>query len=93
MHDREIQLHDGKRLISADRYKFIKDQFGLTADQLSSKGVLQIHPEFRIVAIGEPPTLQTGANWLSPEVLSLFLFHEAKPLNKHEEMHVITSQV
>lgn len=93
VHDREIQLHDGKRLLSLERYQLMKDRFNLNEEQLTTNGILKIHPEFRIVAIGEPPTLQTGANWMSPEVLSLFIFHEAKALSKQEEMHIITSQV
>lgn len=92
VHDREIQLHDGKRLLSAERYDLMKQQFNITDDQLSINGVLKIHPDFRIIAIGEPPALQTGVNWMSPEVLSLFIFHEAHALSKHEEMHIITSQ-
>ena len=93
VHDREIQLHDGTRLISAGRYKLIQEEHGLSPDQMTSSGILKISPEFRIVAIGEPPTLQTGQNWMSPELLSLFIFHEAKPLSKEDEMYVITSQV
>lgn len=88
-------MHDGKRLISSERYDFIKDNFNLTDDQLNENGVLKIHPSFRIIAIGEPPQSlqsQTG-NWISPEVLSLFVFHEIRMLSKQEEMHIITSKV
>ncbi|KRT81117.1 AAA protein [Oryctes borbonicus] len=92
VHDRELQLHDGKRLLSQERYQQMKNQFNISDEQLSNNGILKIHPEFRIIAIGEPPSLQTGVNWMSPEVLSLFIFHEAKALSKQEEMHIITSQ-
>ncbi|KAK9739681.1 AAA domain (dynein-related subfamily) [Popillia japonica] len=77
---------------TTERYDLMKQQFNITDDQLSINGVLKIHPDFRIIAIGEPPALQTGVNWMSPEVLSLFIFHEAHALSKHEEMHIITSQ-
>ncbi|XP_022919882.1 von Willebrand factor A domain-containing protein 8 [Onthophagus taurus] len=92
VHDREIQLHDGKRLINYEKYKFLQTEFKLTEDQLQSNGIYPIHPDFKIIAIGEPPIFQTGGNWMSPEVLSLFTFHEAKPLSKLEEMHIITTQ-
>ena len=67
----------------------------MTEKELTDSGVMKIHPDFRIVAIAEPPTHQTGvgANWLSPEVLSLFIFHEARILSKEEEMYIITSKV
>lgn len=38
-------------------------------------------------------TVETGKNWLSPEVLSLFLFHEVRNLSKEEEKHIICSMV
>lgn len=66
----------------------------MTKMELTEKGILEIHPRFRIIAIGEPPTLQSAVgNWMSPEVLSLFLFHEMRTLSKQEEMNIITSLV
>lgn len=35
----------------------------------------------------------TGKNWLTSEVLSLFLFHEVRNLSKAEERHIIHSLV
>lgn len=93
VHDRELQLHDGKRLISEKKYNFLRNNLGLSEEHLKKSNILKIHPEFRIVAIGEPPSLQSPTNWFSPEVLSLFLFHEARTLSKNEEMHIITSKV
>ncbi|XP_017778440.1 PREDICTED: von Willebrand factor A domain-containing protein 8 [Nicrophorus vespilloides] len=92
VHDREIQLHDGKRMVNNERYEMLMKEFNLTEQEMVNSGVLKIHPDFRIVAIAEPPTLTSGANWLSPEVLSLFIFHEARTLSKQEEMKIITSQ-
>lgn len=92
VHDREIQLHDGKRLISVQNYDALKADKGMTDEELYQGGILRIHPEFRIVAIGEPAVLNATTNWLSPEVLSLFLYHEIRPLSKDEEMHIITSK-
>lgn len=92
MHDRELQLHDGKRIVDAATYDSFRKQLNLDEKQLMDSGILKAHPDFRIVAIGEPSTTQSG-NWLSPEVLSLFAFHEVRPLSKEEEMHIITSKV
>ncbi|XP_072394328.1 von Willebrand factor A domain-containing protein 8 isoform X1 [Diabrotica undecimpunctata] len=91
--DRELQLYDGKRLISKNRYEVLQKKFNLTEEQLTENGVFPIHPDFRIVAIGEPPNLQSPTgNWMSPEMLSIFLFHEMRTLSKEEEIHVITTK-
>ncbi|KAJ8985337.1 hypothetical protein NQ317_008368 [Molorchus minor] len=91
--DRELQLHDGRRLISSDRYEFLQKEFNLTEEQLKASGVLRIHSDFRIIAIGEPPNTQSkSGNWLSPEMLSLFVFHELRTLSKHEETHIVTTK-
>lgn len=54
MHDRELQLYDGKRLLRHDKYDELLCD-GLTADQLDAKGILRIHPSFRVIALAEPP--------------------------------------
>ncbi|CAH0398204.1 unnamed protein product [Chilo suppressalis] len=90
VHDRELQLHDGTRLLRHDRY----DQLlaaGLTEQDLENSGIKKIHPAFRIVALAEPPILGRGQQWLSPELLSLFVFHEMRNLSKEEEIFVINS--
>ncbi|KAL0271601.1 UNVERIFIED_CONTAM: hypothetical protein PYX00_008644 [Menopon gallinae] len=53
-------------------------------------GTLRIHPSFRIVALAEPA--KQGAsrgNWLTAEMISLFLFHEMRPLSSAEENKII----
>ncbi|KAH9643451.1 hypothetical protein HF086_002570 [Spodoptera exigua] len=45
----------------------------------------------RIVALAEPPVLGRGQQWLSPEILSLFIFHEMRNLSKTEEIFIINS--
>lgn len=90
--DRELQLHDGKRLIRSDRYDAIKEELKKT-DEMLQWGVLKIHPNFSIFALAEPPTAGSSKSWITPEVLSLFLFHEMRTLRKDEEMHIITSLV
>ncbi|CAK9810181.1 von Willebrand factor A domain-containing protein 8 [Anthophora quadrimaculata] len=93
VHDRELQLHDGKRLIRADRYDEIKEIYNKSDAELEASGVLRIHPSFRIIALAEKPTLNTTSRqWLNSELLSLFLFHEMRPLTKLEELHIIRSK-
>ena len=93
VHDRELQLHDGKRLISADRYDEIKEKYNRSDENLQDSGVLRIHPSFRIMALAESPVINTSSRqWLNSELLSLFLFHEMRPLTKSEELHIIRSK-
>ncbi|XP_065352663.1 von Willebrand factor A domain-containing protein 8 isoform X2 [Cloeon dipterum] len=90
VHDRELQLYDGKRLLRHDRYDAVKQQSGLNDAELQEAGVLRIHPSFRIVALAEPPTIGgSQGQWLSPEMLSLFLYHQMRPLSMPEELHLI----
>lgn len=93
VHNREIQLHDGTRLISDAAYNDLVNNKMLTPEHLKQTGILRIHPEFRIIALGEPPGSNGVSNWLSPEILSLFVFHECRPLTKNEELHILTSKV
>lgn len=94
VHDRELQLHDGKRLIRADRYDEIKEKHNKSDAELYESGVLRIHPSFRIVALAESPMVNASSRqWLNSELLSLFLFHEMRPLTKSEEIHIIRTKV
>lgn len=94
VHDRELQLHDGKRLVRADRYDEIKAEHGRSDDEMRDLGVLRIDPAFRLVALAEPPVVNSSSGqWLNSELLSLFLFHEMRPLDRDEELHIIRSKV
>lgn len=88
-----MQLHDGKRLLRSDRYESIKTQLNQTDEEMLRSGILKIHPNFCVFALAEPPAPGSAKNWITPEVLSLFLFHEMRTLRKDEEMHIITSLV
>ncbi|XP_072949521.1 von Willebrand factor A domain-containing protein 8 [Epargyreus clarus] len=90
VHDRELQLHDGTRLVRHDKYDELVS-LGITEAELEESGVKRIHPAFRIVALAEPPTLGRGQQWLSPEILSLFIFHEMRNLSQQEEIFIINS--
>lgn len=61
---------------------------------MKESGVYKIHPSFRIVALAEPPVLNSNTGqWLNSELLNLFLFHEMRPLDKAEEIHIIREKV
>ncbi|XP_077256082.1 von Willebrand factor A domain-containing protein c12.2 isoform X4 [Temnothorax americanus] len=93
VHDRELQLHDGKRLIRADRYDEIKKEYNRSDEEMRDRGILRIHPAFRLIALAEPPVINSSSGqWLNSELLSLFLFHEMRPLGKREEIHIIRSK-
>ncbi|XP_050079027.1 von Willebrand factor A domain-containing protein 8 [Anopheles maculipalpis] len=99
VHDRELQLYDGRRLLSHDRYDRL--QAAQPDQDLKTRGMLRIHPGFRIIALAEPAQSvgvdgtgvparggPSGA-WISAETLSLFLFHEVRGLSEREERHVL----
>ncbi|KAK4880988.1 hypothetical protein RN001_004307 [Aquatica leii] len=93
VHDRELQLHDGRRMIESEKFEALKKNLNVTDNDLLTNGIIKIHPDFRIIALGEPSLTQKNqTNWLSPELLSLFLFHESRTLTKAEEIHIIASK-
>ncbi|KAK2575217.1 hypothetical protein KPH14_002679 [Odynerus spinipes] len=93
IHDRELQLHDGKRLLRADRYDEIKEEYGKSDEEMRESGVFRIHPSFRLIALAGKPVINSSTGqWLNSELLSMFLFHEMKPLSKTEEIHIIKSK-
>ncbi|XP_044016608.1 von Willebrand factor A domain-containing protein 8 isoform X2 [Aphidius gifuensis] len=93
VHDQEIQLHDGKRLTRSDRYAEMKSELKKTDEEMKKSGIFEIHPSFKLVGLAEPPVINnTSGQWLNSELLSLFNFHEMRPLDKSEEIHLIQSK-
>ncbi|CAG5132917.1 unnamed protein product, partial [Candidula unifasciata] len=94
VNERELQLFDGTRLVGRDRYENIKEETGLSDKDLESRNILPIHPSFRIIALSEPPVVgSTKQQWLTPEMLTMFLYHGMRPLSRSEEMDVISRLV
>lgn len=61
---------------------------------MNKSGIHKIHPAFRIVALAEPPVLNSAmGNWLNSELLNLFLFYEMRTLEKNEELDIIKQKV
>ena len=92
IHDRELQLYDGTRLLEQSKFQLIKEENGWSTREMEERGVLPIHPAFRMIALAEPPTVgQAKGQWLTPEILSMFTFHEMRPLRQAEESQVLTT--
>ncbi|KAK0046521.1 E3 ubiquitin-protein ligase RNF14 [Biomphalaria pfeifferi] len=94
VHERELQLFDGTRLVSQEKYNEIKTETGFTDKDMENRNIFPIHPSFRIIALSEPPVVgSTKQQWLSPEMLTTFLYHSMRPLSRTEEMEVIARLV
>ncbi|GFR87627.1 von Willebrand factor A domain-containing protein 8-like [Elysia marginata] len=92
--ERELQLLDGTRLIGQNKYDQMKIDLGLSDKDLQQRNILPIHPSFRIIALSEPPVVGSSKQqWLSPEMLTMFLYHNMRPLSRLEEMDVISRLV
>uniref|UniRef100_A0A4W4EPU4 von Willebrand factor A domain-containing protein 8 n=1 Tax=Electrophorus electricus TaxID=8005 RepID=A0A4W4EPU4_ELEEL len=90
LHERELTLYDGSRLLRWDRYRAVKEELHLTDQQLQDRCVFPVHPAFRIVALAEPPVVGSSSQqWLGPEVLTMFLFHTVGTLARDEEAAII----
>ncbi|MBN3308156.1 VWA8 protein, partial [Amia calva] len=90
IHDRELALYDGTRLLRLDRYQSLKEELLLSEEELQKRSIFPIHPSFRIVALAEPPLVGSSSQqWLGPELLTMFLFHPVNLLGMAEEAEVI----
>ncbi|KAJ7392629.1 von Willebrand factor A domain-containing protein 8 [Desmophyllum pertusum] len=88
--ERELSLYDGTRLLDHERFKAIKEDNNWSDQEMASRGILCIHPSFRIIGLAEPPMIGSSQpQWLNSELLSMFLFHHVSPLSKQEEAKVI----
>lgn len=97
LHDRELDLYDGTRLLRWDRYQTLKEQLQFSDEQLQERSIFPVHPSFRVLALAEPPVVgantsssnSRGQQWLGPELLTMFLYHSVTPLAKAEEIGLI----
>ncbi|XP_064030622.1 von Willebrand factor A domain-containing protein 8 isoform X3 [Pogoniulus pusillus] len=90
IHDRDLTLYDGTRLLREDRYQKLKEELQISDEKLQERSIFPIHPSFRIVVLAEPPVIGSSTQqWLGPEFLTLFLFHNVRSLSKNEEIEVI----
>ncbi|ORX55569.1 hypothetical protein DM01DRAFT_1334962 [Hesseltinella vesiculosa] len=91
--DRETQLPDGTRLISARRYELLMKKHRYSVETLTQKKFLPIHPAFRIVALARCTSQNDSkpGSWLSTEILSMFPFIVVDAMPSHEEQLVLSS--
>ena len=58
------------------------------------RGILRIDPAFRIVALSEPPLIGSSSQqWLTSELLTMFLYHHMRSLSQKEELQVLKNLV
>ncbi|KAK8747368.1 hypothetical protein OTU49_016777, partial [Cherax quadricarinatus] len=94
IHDRELQLYDGSRLLRSDRYDKIMNDNELSETDMRARGIYRIHPSFRIVALAEPQVLGASqGQWLTPEALTLFLYHNMRCLRPQETVSLVNQLV
>ena len=94
VHDRELQLYDGSRLLHAQRFDALKNKNNQSDEEMLAKGLYRIHPAFRIVALAEPPVIGAAqGQWLTPEALTLFLYHNMRRLSSQETNDLIQKMV
>ena len=50
---------------------------------MESRGIIMIHPAFRMIALAEPPTPKH--QWLTPEIVPGFIWHKLDSFPQNEE--------
>lgn len=84
-----MHLPDGRRLIRHDRHTALCRQLHISPTELNSKGVISIHPDFRLLAVGCSP--ERDNQWLASETLSTFsIFELLTPLTIKEKIDIAT---
>lgn len=97
VHERELQLYDGTRLLGRERYEEARQACGnISHEEMKDKRkILPIADNFRVVALAEPPNLggntSKSQQWFSAEILSMFLFHQMRAPSQCEELHILKS--
>ena len=58
------------------------------------RGLMRIHPSFRIIALTEPPVVGSSSQqWLNAELLTMFLYHNMRSLSVDEELCILNKLV
>ncbi|XP_064638932.1 von Willebrand factor A domain-containing protein 8-like [Lineus longissimus] len=90
VHDRELSLFDGSQLLRKDKYDTIKQELSLSDEEMTHRAIFPIHPSFRIMALSEPPVAgSSNQQWLSSELLTMFLYHDMRALDQNEDTHLL----
>lgn len=91
IHERQVSLHDGTRLVSSETYGRLQSEHGLTQAELTANRVYAIHPAFRIIATGDLPSASHA--YITQEVMSLFHFHHLPSLDNPVELEKFLDHV
>jgi hypothetical protein len=89
IHHRYLQLPDGSRLIGSMHYNAMKAKTGFSDELLAQKGVHKIAENFRLVALADSESINS-TKWLNEQILSMFMFHNLKPMSINEQCEVIS---
>ncbi|KAI6205157.1 Von Willebrand factor A domain-containing protein 8 [Aphelenchoides besseyi] len=92
IHHRFLHLPDGTRLVSSKAFGMMKKEMNCTTEDLNKKGVFEISPRFRLVALADSESVNASgpkAKWLNEQILSLFLFHTLPQITTKEELELI----
>ena len=82
--DRTLDLPDG-RLVSPEHYHALLGA-GRSEEELRAANIRPVHPAFRVICTSEPPEKMGQMDWLSDELLALFLFVGVSPLDDSDHM-------
>lgn len=81
--DRELSLFDNTKLMRREKIELIHS----SSSDIQSAKLIAIHPSFRIIAIGNNPSMSN--QWLTSEVISMFHFHYLRSLTVEEKCDLI----
>eukprot|EP00049_Salpingoeca_infusionum_P004861 m.84891 g.84891 ORF g.84891 m.84891 type:complete len:1894 (-) comp12765_c0_seq4:107-5788(-) len=91
--DRELTLFDGTTLLPRSKVEQLMKSTGLNEAELAEKGVLAVHPSFRIIALAEPPSKTSTKRWLNEELQTMFSFLQVHPLNHQQQQTILEATV
>ena len=72
-------------MVSDARHKQLQKHLNLTEEELTARGILRIHPSFRIIATSHQVD-KTAADYME-----LFHFHNVPPLSKNTAQVLFSS--
>lgn len=89
IHDRMLFLFDGSRYIGHNQYTTLLQH--VSKEELTKRKIYPIHPDFRIVSIGQTPHVNN--KWFTVEVMALFHFYFLDTLSIADETKILKSKV
>lgn len=89
IHDRMLFLFDGSRYIGSNQYTTLLAHY--SKDELAKRNIYPIHPDFRIVSIGQTPHINN--KWFTVEVMALYHFYFLDTLAIEDEIKILKSKV